>query len=169
MGWRRRCAFPRGREVREGRRANAGRKRRGRKRPLVSPSRPPSSRRRGKRGPPRKPGHSAREGTNVPGVSADVSRRNRVFVEPQPPTQGDLAAEARWIGRRGEGTWRPSLKGSAAGAEGGTGSEGWGEEGGEGGVELGAGAAGEPEGLHFGGEAGAFGGEAGAPKGAGEG
>ncbi len=26
------------------------------------------------------PGHSAREGTNVPGVSAEVSRRGRVFA-----------------------------------------------------------------------------------------
>ena len=34
--------------------------------------------------PSQKPGHSAREGTDVPGVSADVSRRNRVFAETPP-------------------------------------------------------------------------------------
>ena len=41
---------------------------------------------------PPKPGHSAREGTNVPGVSADVSQRNRVFAETQRPIQKDSAA-----------------------------------------------------------------------------
>ena len=65
--------------------------------------RPPARRLRaagGKRGPPRKPGHSAREGTDVPGVSADVSRRNRVFAETQPLTQGGSAADAKGLGGR---------------------------------------------------------------------
>ena len=70
----------------------------GGRRPLVSPSRPPPSRRRGEWGSPWKPGHSAREGTDVPGVSADVSRRNRVFAETRWLSLWEVAADARWVG-----------------------------------------------------------------------
>ena len=103
---RQRLRFRGDAKVREGRRANAGRKRRGRKRPLASPSRPPPSRHMGKATSPPKPGHSAREGTDVPGVSADVPRCTRVFAETQPLTLGASAADPPSIRRRP--TQRPS-------------------------------------------------------------
>ena len=84
--------------VREGRRANAGRKRRG----LTPPgfALPPAAFAPQEvwQSSQRKPGHSAREGTDVPGVSADVSRRACVFAVPPPPPLLASAAKSPRVG-----------------------------------------------------------------------